>query len=189
MPKNNTIIHKTHSKKDLLNYIRVFSIPTGLSSKNNKFQVAEGLWDIISKIDFIAIPVDNDLLIKDLIGLRTFLLSPNPNKLLTIKEKDDIVLISKKILHYCDNFYDIDICCYFNREILYQDASYIAHHADIPIVRKAISKLMNDPKKYKNITIKVSPMIQKKLNDKRTMMNSSHYKCKVLKGSFWISFD
>ena len=87
MPKNNTTIHKTHSKKDLLNYIRIFSIPTGLSPKNNKFQV------------------------------------------------------------------------------------------------------MKDPMKLKNVTIKVSPMVQKKLNDKQTMMNVSHYKCKIKKGSFWISFD
>jgi len=189
MPKNNTIIHKSHSKKDLLNYIHMFSIPTGLSSKHNKFQVAEGLWDIISKLDYLYIKEDNELLIKDLIGLRKYLLSPNPNKLLTIKEKDDIVLISKKILHYCDNSYDIDICCYFNRELLYEDASYISLHADIPIVRKAINKLMKDPLKLKNISLKVSPIVQKKLNDKKTMMRTSHYKCKITKGSFWISFD
>ena len=108
MPKNNTIIHKSHSKKDLLEYVKEFGICIGVSIKNNKYEVATTLWDILSKTDYLLIDPDNKLGIKDIVELRHYLITSNPKKTITIKEKNDLILTAKKIIHYCDNNYNIN---------------------------------------------------------------------------------
>ena len=60
MPKNNTIIHKTFSKKDLLNIIDDFNIPIGVGEDHTKSVVANTLWNILVKMSYLDIPKDKD---------------------------------------------------------------------------------------------------------------------------------
>ena len=71
MPKNNTVIHKSFSKKDLLKVIQEFDITIGVDESYTKSTVANTLWGILTKLDFLYIPPDNNYLVKDLIGLIT----------------------------------------------------------------------------------------------------------------------
>ena len=76
MPKNNTVIHKSFSKKDLLKVIQEFDITIGVDESYTKSTVANTLWGILTKLDFLYIPPDNNYLVKDLIGLRCLLKHP-----------------------------------------------------------------------------------------------------------------
>jgi len=190
MPKNNTIIHKSHSKKDLLDYIKEFNICIGVSIKNNKYEVATTFWDMLSKTDYLLIDPDNSLQIKNINELRKFLTSSNPKKTISIKEKNEEILRAKKIIHYCDNNYNIKNSLFTSRRILYDEAKLNANHGDIPIVRKANKKLMNDPFKLYTIECRISPLIQRDLDIKKALnIKTSQYECQIKFGSFIINFD
>tara|TARA_R110000765_G_scaffold415829_1_gene517198 strand:+ start:1136 stop:1708 length:573 start_codon:yes stop_codon:yes gene_type:complete len=190
MPKNNTIIHKSHSKKDLLDYVNIFHICIGVSIKNNKYEVATTLWDSLSKTDYLLIDQDNKLGIKDIVELRNFLIKSNPKKTITIKEKDEFILTAKKIIHYSDNNYNINNSLFTNRKILYDTAKKMSQYGDIPIVRKAINKLMNDPFILYKIECKISPYVQRDIDIKKELNSkSNHYECHIKHGDFIISFD
>ena len=190
MPKNNTIINKTFSKKDLLKIIDEFKITIAVGENHTKSVVANTLWDILFKMNYLEIPKNNSLLVKDLQELRSYLKKPNPRKPLTIKDKDNITHLSKKVNHYCENCYDIDLSLYTNIQEVYNDADIIKHHGDIPIVRKTIRKLMNDPNKLYNIKPILSPHVQHDIDLKKSLnKKTSHYKCEVKHGTFILTFD
>ena len=190
MPKNNTIIHKSHSKKDLLDYVKTFHICIGVSIKNNKYEVATTLWDSLSKTDYLMIDQDNKLGVKNITELRKFLLDSNPKKSITIKEKNELILSAKKIIHYCDNNYNISNSLFTSRKILYNEAKTTAQYGDIPIIRKSINKLMNDPFKLYTIECKISPCILRELDIKRKLNTKiSQYECQLKRGEFILSFD
>jgi len=190
MPKNNTIIHKTFSKRDLLKLIDDLKIDIGLTEKHSKTDVANSLWDLLVKMDYLDIPKDNKYLVNDLYQLRKFLKCPNPRKPLSVKDKDKYILIAKKINHYCDNKYDINSSVYSDIRKLYDDAELIAPHGDIPIVRKTIKKLMSDPKKLYNINPIISPHVLHDIKIKQSLCTkTSHIKCEVKHGLFILNFD
>ena len=64
MPKNNTIIHKTFSKKDLLKIIDDFKIVIGVNESHTKLCVATTLWDLLFKMTYLHINPENIYLIK-----------------------------------------------------------------------------------------------------------------------------
>ncbi len=192
MPKNNTIIDKSHSKKELLHIINHFGIPIGVSQKNNKFQIATSLWEILSKLDYIHIPKDNTYLIQDVQDLRKFLKNKNPSKILSCKDKDNVTFKAKKIIHYCNNGYNLKDCLFDSLIEIYNMAMDISKYGDITIVRRAIKLLMNDPNKLYNIEPKISPEVNKELHMRKILKRKSKksfVECKVKFGKFVISFD
>lgn len=190
MPKNNTIIHKSFSKKDLLKIVDEFNIDIGVDEKHSKTIVANTLWDVLIKMDYLHVPPDNKYLVQDLYQLRKFLKCPNPRKPLSVKDKDKYILIAKKINHYCENQYELSESVYTDIKKIYDDAELISKHGDIPIVRKTIKKLMNDPKKLYNIVPVLSPHIQHDIKVKQSLCKKSVFmKCEIKHGSFIINFD
>ncbi len=190
MPKNNTIIDKSHSKKELLFLIDYFNIPTGLSQKNNKYEIATNLWDIISKLDYISIPKENQYLINDVKDLRKYLKTRNPKKVLSVKEKDAITFKANKVIHYCKNGYNITESFFEDMIELYDTASHISKYGDLPIVRKAVNLIMYDPKKLYNIKLNISPDMMNELHvRKKLKTKAKHIKCDIKHGIFVIDFD
>jgi|TARA_R100000482_G_C5119575_1_gene144937 hypothetical protein len=190
MPKNNTIIHKSFSKKDLLKIVDEFNIDIGVDEKHSKTIVANTLWDVLVKMDYLHIPPNNKYLVQDLYQLRKFLKCPNPRKPLSVKDKDKYILIAKKINHYCENCYDLNESVYTDIKKIYDDAELIAKHGDIPIVRKTIKKLMKDPKKLYNIEPVLSPHIQHDIKVKQSLCKKTSFmKCEIKHGSFVLTFD
>lgn len=190
MPKNNTIIDKSHSKKELIEIIEYFKIPCLITIKNNKFEVATHLWDMLTKTDFIFIPKDNQYLIKDVCELRKFLKSKNPKKTLSIKEREKTLFETKKIIHYCSNNYDISLSFFDDIIDVYNTAVKVSLHGDLTNVRKALKMLMNDPKKLYNVEPKLSPEMAKEIHIKSKLKKKTkYYKCEVKYGNFYLSFD
>lgn len=190
MPKNNTIIDKSHSKKELLHIINYFSIPIGVSQKNNKHEIATNLWQILSKLDYIHIPKDNTYLIQDVQDLRKYLKNKNPKKLLSCKDKDDVTFKAKKIIHYCNNGYSVKDSFFESIVDIYNTANQISIHGDLTIVRKTLKSLMNDPNKIYNIEPKISPEIMNEIHIKSKLKRKTKFiKCDVKHGHFVITFD
>jgi hypothetical protein len=59
------------------------------------------------------------------IELKHYLTNSNPNKLLTIKKKGQVIHICKKIKHFCRNDYCIEFTDYADIQELYEEARYI----------------------------------------------------------------
>jgi len=190
MPKNNTIIHKSFSKKDLLKIIDEFKIPIGVSESHTKLCVATTLWNILVNMQYLEIPENNPYLVKDIQSLRSFLKNPNPRKPFSVKDRDRYILTAKKINHYCENGYQLEKSLYTDIKDIYNDADEISKYGDIPIVRKTIKKLMQDVNRLYTIKPIISPHIQHDIELKKSLSKrTSHYKCKVKYGKFIISFD
>ena len=117
-----------------------------------------------------------------------YLENPNPMKTLTIKEKDEVMSRSKKIINYCRNNYYLMPSSYVSFDDVYNDAVYIAKHGGIPSVRKAIEKLNNDPKLAYPIALKIPKRVQNQIT-KKTKIKQSAIPLFVKRGTFVISFD
>jgi len=190
MPKNNTIIDKSHSKKELLHIINYFNIPSGLSQKNNKYEIASGVWSILSKTDYIHIPKDNKYLIDNIEDLRNYLKNVNPKKRLTVKEREAITYKAKKIYHYGKTGFIIENSFFEDIMDVYNTALKISKYGDLPMVRKSLTLLKQDPNKLYNIEPNISPEITKELHMKKKLKNrTKFYKCQFKHGLFVIDFS
>ena len=88
------------------------------------------------------------------------------HKNLTIKEKDNIMLIAKKIIAYVNNGYWLSCSDFDDWDVLMENATLVASYGDIPTCLRAITLLNNDLKMDKKIEIIVSPRVRK-LRDKK----------------------
>ena len=113
---------------------------------------------------------------------------PNPHKTLTIKEKDDVMTRSKKIIGYCRNNYYLMPSSYMTFDEVYTDAVHISKHGGIPSVRKAIEQLNKDPKLAYPIQVKVPKRVENQIKKKKKIKNSQ-VPLYVKHGKFVISFD
>ena len=109
-------------------------------------------------------------------------------KTLTIKEKDEVMSRSKKILNYCRNNFYLMPSSYLSFDEVYNDSVYIAKHGGIPSVRKAIEGLNKDPKLAYPIELKIPRRVQNQLKKKRKI-KQSQIPLYVKRGKFVLTFD
>jgi len=180
-------IHMSHSRKELLDIIRVFKLPiTGKNDKNKK-QLQEAIVEVVRFLDNI-IPEDDYFFIKSKEELIEYLIKPNPAKTLTIKEKTDVMLTAKKLIGYSRNGYYLMPSGYMDAIDVYKDASYIAKFPEIPSVRKAIDLINQDPKMREKIEMIIPRRIKKQL-EKRKSVKQASIPLYIKRGEFNITFD
>ena len=180
-------IHKSHSKKELINIIRIYNIKIKYPQQYKKVEVCALLVDQLKQMDNI-VPCD-DLPFLCIIDLKLYLTKLNPKKQLSIKDKSKVILITKKIKHFCRNGYNIDITDYQNINDLFEEALMISHYGDIPSVRKAITELNRYPHKVQEINCIISPYTQNEIDLKNKLRQSKIYKCEIKQGHFLVRFD
>ncbi len=158
------LIHKSHSKNDLIDLINLLHLPVVFSHSDNKKTIHEKL-DSLLKTEFEIKKNYYNIENKD--GLKVFLTNKNPKKNLTIKEKQEVMSIAKFIINYCKSGYHIDSSIKYNsyQEII-DDMDYIKQFGDIPSVRRCCKLLNNDPNIKDIFKPLISPQVQKELNDK-----------------------
>ena len=139
-------IHNSHSRKELFDIISVFELPISNRNEFNKAQIQMKIIECLEYFDKI---------------------NPNPMKTLTIKEKDEVMTRSKKILNYCRNNYYLMPSSYVSFDDVYNDAVYIAKHGGIPSVRKAIENLNKDPKLAYPIELKIPKRVENQIKKKK----------------------
>ena len=181
-------IHTSHSRKELIQIIQQFNIdiPNCIDLPKKEIQVllANKLLEI-QEID----EEDEYFFVKDKNELVEYLSKPNQSKILTIKEKDNVMLTAKKIISYCKNTYFLTPYNYETFEDLLKEAEYIAKFGDIPSCRRAINMLNNDPKLDYNIEIVLSKRVKKDLQKKERLKLNSIPKAVIKRGNFVVYFD
>ena len=181
-------IHTSHSRKELIQIIQQFNIdiPNCIDLPKKEIQVllANKLLEI-EEID----EEDEYFFVKDKNELIEYLSKPNQSKILTIKEKDNVMLTAKKIISYCKNTYFLTPYNYETFEDLLKEAEYIAKFGDIPSCRRAINMLNNDPKLDHNIDIVLSKRVKKDLQKKERLKLNSIPKAVIKRGNFVVYFD
>jgi len=177
----------SHSRKELLDIIRVFKLPiTGKNDKNKK-GLQEAIVEVVRFLDNV-IPEDDYFFIKSKEELIDYLIKPNPAKTLTIKEKTDVMLTAKKLIGYSRNGYYLMPSGYMDAVDVYKDATYVARFPEIPSVRKAVDLINQDPKIRQKIEMIIPRRIKKQL-EKRKSVKQSNIPLFIKRGEFLITFD
>ena len=185
------IIHKSHSKTDLIDYINDLGLPIVFSHQDNKRDIHEKYKEIfLKKFEFKP----NFYKIENLDGLKIYLENCNPKKTLSIKEKQNVMLICKHIINYCKTGYDFNLCKYETPKELQDDMDFIKQFGDIPSVRRCC-RLMNQDPKFSNYTFKplISPQVQKELDEKKSIKSTKTLNFKLRFATkdnpFIVTFD
>ncbi len=184
-------IHKTHSKLELCQLIDTyFKINFHNPRKYTKAQIKKVLEEHLLTIDELDLPVNNELYhFTNIIDLKFFLVSINPKKLLTVKQKQQIQMTCKKLKHFCNNYYNLKATDYKSIESVYYDGKFVEPYGDIPSVRKVCKLLNNNINKPCILKPVISPMVQKELDKKLKYKQTKILKCVIKQGNFLIKFD
>ena len=180
-------IHNTHSRKELFDIISIFQLPITNKNDFNKAQIQMRMIECLNFFDKIN-PETEYFFIESKEELIAYLESPNPNKTLTIKEKDDVMARAKKIINYSRNNYFLMPSSYMSFDQVYNDAVKISAYGAIPSVRKAIELLNKDPKLSYAIELKIPKRVENQIKKKKTL-KQSNVPLFIKRGKFVISFD
>jgi len=162
-------IHSSHSKKELYEVIEVFNLIIADYRDKMKNELCKDILYELSKIDDIK--SDNDIFyIESKKELLDYLRNPNQSKVLTIKQKNDVMIIAKRIISYCKNGFFLS-SHYMDWDELHKDALFISRYCDIPSCRRAINLFNNDYKLDKKITPIISPKVKRTLQ-KQSLLKS-----------------
>ena len=160
------IIHKSHSKTDLIDLINHLNLSIQFSHQDNKKNIHDKLYSFI-KTDF---KIDNNFYnIEHKTDLINYLQHQNPKKILSIKEKNNVMLICKYIISYCKNNYDLSKTKYKNYQDLIDDMDFIKQFGDIPSVRRCCRLMNDDIKCGKQFNALISPQVKKDLDERRVI--------------------
>ncbi|NVM38649.1 MAG: hypothetical protein HWN81_23885 [Candidatus Lokiarchaeota archaeon] len=127
-------------------------------------------------------------------GLIQFLINKNSKKVLSIKEKNSVMMLCKHIIQYCKNNYDLEYTKYETINELQDDMDFIKQFGDIPSVRRCC-RLMNEDPNITHYTFKplISPQVQKELDEKKNIKKTNVLKFKLRfttkDNPFIINFD
>ena len=180
------MINKTFSKGDMIEVIRAFNIDIPNFASMDKSTLSMKLWAELCSIESIQ-PETEIFNISDIEELKTYMINKNPNKILSVKEKNKLMRFCKEVIVYCNNGYNVDMSI-FNDFIELQIRD-IAIYADIPSVRRAIKLFNKDPKLSEEIKPIISNRVKKQLEVKKKNKVKKYYGIIVKHGLFEISFD
>ena len=180
-------IHNSHSRKELFDIIIVFELPIPNRNEYNKLKIQMKIIECLEYFDKIN-PDMEYFFIETKEDLVKYLQLPNPHKTLTIKEKDDVMSRSKKIINYCRNNYYLMPSSYLSFDEVYTDAVHISKHGGIPSVRKAIELLNKDPKLAFPIEVKIPKRVENQIK-KKTKLKQSQIPLYIKRGKFVIDFS
>lgn len=159
------IIHKSHSKTDLIDLINLLNLPVVFSHQDNKKDIQDKIEKMI--IEDITIK-KNYFNIENKIQLKEYLINKNPKKTLTTKEKNNVMSIAKYILQYAKSNYNLEGSKYSSLKEIEDDIDYIKQFGDIPSVRRCC-RLLNLDISFADKVFKplISPQVQQELEEKR----------------------
>ena len=136
------MIHKTFTKKDLLEIIQTYDIPIEDPKQYNKNDLSMTLTELLITEDYeISFSPDYPDFFKNE-DLTEYLSLPKSNEELNYQEKSEMIQKAKKLINYARNGFMLSFTEYISHDDLYQDGIIVANHCDIPTCRRAIDELM-----------------------------------------------
>ena len=179
---------KSHSKNDLIDIINTIDVPIIFSHSHNKRDIQDKLMELFNSEKNIVFK-PNVYKIETLNDLRIYISNPNPKKILSVKDKQVIMLICKEIVKFCKNKYIISKTNYKTIRDLEDDMLYIIQYGDLPSVRR-VCRLMNDNVQKSQIwTPIISPQVRKLLYEKEKSKQINPSCIIINKRNYKISFD
>ena len=184
------IIHKSHSKLDLLEIINDLDLKIVHSHQDNKKDIQEKLKKFCEKEEDFFFKKQNIYHIKNYYDLKFYLITPNPKKKISIKEKKTVMFIAKNIINYCLHGKVLEWSPYYkDHQHIQDDLDYIKQFGDIPSVRRACH-LMNLTLTPENHYIPlISPQVQAKMIIKKSHKWEMKPQFNYNMGTFKLSFD
>lgn len=181
-------IHTSHSKKELCEIINIFELNIVEYLKLNKQQLCKQLLYQLSVID--KIKPDNDYyFVKDKKELMDYLTNPDCSKVLTVKQKDEVMELAKYIIMYSKNGFYLSHSPFLDWDEMIVKAKQISQYGDIPSVRRAIELLNKDPKLNEKIEVMMSSRCKKQFERKKRQKQKYYGGLQVKQGKFTIYFD
>ena len=183
------VIHKSHSKNNLIDLINDLSLNIIFSHQDSKK-------DIQNKLKQFCFNNSNQTFqqnvyhINNIYDLKCFLISTNPQNKLSIKDKKNVMFLAKQIINYILHGKVLDWIPYYkSHQDVKDDLDYIKQYGDIPSVRRACN-LMNQTITPENHFFPViSPHIQEKLQEKKQKKWEVVPTYNFTKGNFTINFE
>ena len=180
------------AKIDLLNKFTIKDLNFLFTVNKKKYELSK-ITSLLNEIKFsspfIEIEPNEEYCFNNLIDLKYYLINVNPKKLLTIKQKNELIMNCKKIKHYCINSCNINNTDFNSKEEIYKLAQECSMFGDIPSVRKMVRDLMKDPNKLFVIVPNISKPVQRELDEKKRLKNIQNNKLKVEHGSYILNFS
>jgi hypothetical protein len=182
------MIHKSHSKKELYDIITVFEIPLSDYHDLTKKQLHSQVIREMGLMKGIKAEYDN-YCIETLSELKEYLKSPNQSKMLSIKDKDRIMKLSKYLIHYAKNNYMLAPSHFMCIDEVISAGREVAEFCDIPTARRAITLANQDEKIPDKFIPKISPKVVRKLEEKQDLKRIETPKLVAQRGSFRVTFE
>jgi len=181
------MIHKTFTKKDLLEFVEIYDMeiedPSSLSKKDLQIQIEDYLQLTLN------LPFTTEYDFNTPEELLQYLQNQKPNVDLNYREKGEMITLAKKILKYTRNGYSIAFADFADIEEIYQKGILLANHGDIPTCRRAVEELNKDQKIRNKIEIQISSKVKKDLEQKKIEKDSLNNRYKFQKKHICINFD
>lgn len=186
------LIHKTHSKNDLIDIINTLNIPVVFSHVDKKADLQDKIVEMLQNRELQKpFNTKTEYKITSYNELRYYLKNPSPKKVLTVKEKAYVMSICRNIIAFCNMGANIDISSYYkDRQQITDDMDYIKQFGDIPSVRRCCKLINQYQKPDEKFVPIISPQIQRKLNQR--ILNQTTYiagKLIVNRGEHIVTFD
>jgi len=182
------MIHKSHTKSDLIHIVNNINLNIRISHGDSKKQIHDKFIDYYDSTNDLIFK-KNLYDIKDLRELKLFLSKPSPKKNISLADKQQILTICRKIIQYTKNDYLIQKSNYNSEQDLKDDILYILQFGDLPSVRRACKSLnkniMLKDKYHPIISPQVQSLILEKEIEKKTILNI----LSIEVGNFVVSFD
>lgn len=181
-------IHTSHSKKELLEIVSSFDLAVENKYDLNKSELVIAIIMEISLKEEIP-PDDEYFFVENKKELIEYLESPNQSKVLTIKEKNALMLTAKKVIIYCRNGFYLASSGYSHYDELWRDVKYLEKYGDVPSSRRAVNLMNDDPKKYEKLIPIISKRILKKMEKANELKRLQQRSLTITQGKVYLSFD
>ena len=136
--------HKTHSRKDMIELIKLFKLPIEDVEDMNKKQVTSELVAVLETIKSI-VPDDYYYGIHNVNELKEHLIKPNQKKQLSIKDKNEVIRVSKLVIQYAKAGFNVNLSFFNTMEDVYSEARRVSQYGDIPSIRRMCQLLNKNP--------------------------------------------
>ena len=186
------MIHKSHTKKDLIEIIEVFEFTDVIENyKDLNKDSLINLLDIHLRTIYDIKPKKLYYPCDDISDLRNYLKHPTPKQTLSIVEKDKLIEKAKKIIFYCRICsFTLGLNAGYNTiEEVISDAHEIRKYGDMPSIRRALNLLRSDGKINENIEPIMTYRTQQRLDRKDRLKNGALAKMQVQTGKFKVVFQ
>lgn len=164
------IIHKSHSKKDIIKLFQKHGV---------KIDETQTKGNIVSNIEDYMVHFIYDKKIENLTMLKDYLRSKSPKQRPTTQEKNNIMFSAKRIIKWAKSSYVFQEETYNNKEEAYDDIMKIYMWGDLPSVRRACKFYNESPYCINHINPILTDEVQQEILQNKIIKRQIIYKLKI----------